>query len=181
MITISFARCKIASYAPCSKVLMRSNSNWSNHNAMKYESLHLTVQVILMYYVPFVTNKKCVHDVLNQCALELFIKVTTWGSSENNNVLCNKKETLTSTHFNLKHLSVVWEVISMKIKICFNLKLRGPEHLNLNLFLLMVLTEPTENKQYSGPNENKLYSTPEFYQSPTPKEVVSFTYKTQMW
>jgi hypothetical protein len=37
----------------------------------------------------------------------------------------------------------------------------------LNLFLLMVLTEPTENKQYSGPNENKLYSTPEIYQSPS--------------
>jgi len=57
MITISFARCKVASYAPCSEVLMRSNSNGSNHNAMMYVLLHLAGEVILMHYVPFVTNK----------------------------------------------------------------------------------------------------------------------------
>ena len=70
MITISFARCKVASYAPCSKVLMRSNSNGSNHNAMKYESLHLAGRVILMHYVSFITNK-------NSCIV--FLMIVYWN------------------------------------------------------------------------------------------------------
>ena len=69
MITISFARCKVA-YAPCSNVLMRNNSNGSNDNAMKYDLLYLALQVVLMHYVPFVTNKNSVHDVLDDCVFE---------------------------------------------------------------------------------------------------------------
>ena len=65
MITISFARCKVA-YAPCSKVLMRNNSNGSNDNAMKYELLYLALQVVLMHYVPFVAKKNIVYYVLNE-------------------------------------------------------------------------------------------------------------------
>ena len=69
MITISFARCKVV-YGPCSKVLMRNNSNGSNDNAMKYELLYLALQVVLMHCVPFVTNKNSVHNVLDDCVFE---------------------------------------------------------------------------------------------------------------
>ena len=71
MITISFARCKVALYALCSNVLMRRNSNGSNDNPMKYVLLHLALQVVLMHCVPFVTNKNSVHDVLDDCVFEL--------------------------------------------------------------------------------------------------------------
>ena len=70
MITISFARCKVALYALCSNVLMRSNSNGSDHNGMKYVLLLLALQVVLMHCVPFVTNKNSVHNVLDDCVFE---------------------------------------------------------------------------------------------------------------
>ena len=70
MITISFARCKVALYALCSNVLMRRNSNGSNDNPMKYVLLLLALQVVLMHCVPFVTNKNSVHNVLDDCVFE---------------------------------------------------------------------------------------------------------------
>jgi len=110
MITISFARCKVALYALCSNVLMRSNCNGSNDNAMKYVLLHLPGGGILMHHLPFVTNENSVHSVLDDCVFEWekCLLKSLLGAVTLKSTICSAIQSI--------DMEIAWQIVGLLIR-----------------------------------------------------------------